>query len=134
MLKLFCPNCGSSNEYISQKPKFCGQCQKSLDISTAHLSYKSNPIKQQEDTYVEDTNFDSTYGAESFKFEIEPIKDDMDIKKGISLGEIGKMKKTGFKRDINPNNLSKDEILNNFKNLAKPNKQSISAEESENVN
>lgn len=31
MNSIFCPSCGSKNEYMVQKPKFCGSCGQDID-------------------------------------------------------------------------------------------------------
>lgn len=122
MLKLYCPSCGSANEYVSNKPKFCGQCQKTLNISSAEISYKT-PEKSiiQKSKYEFDIEEETDIDVSAF--EIEAI--DKSIRHGVTLGEVTKQQKTGFKRDIPNINLTKEQILENFQKEAAPSKRII---------
>lgn len=122
MLKLYCPNCGSSNEYISKKPEYCGQCGKTLQFSAAQTMrfiQKPRPELQIEETYEDSeyTEFDKN------DFEIETVRESP--RQGITLGELSEQKKTGYSRDIAPVNLTKEQIEDNFKRFATPNKKAI---------
>lgn len=134
MLKLYCPSCGNSNDYVSKKPEFCSQCGKSLHFSS--IAYKpttkpiiKSPIQKSRNKYEPDDEepFDEELPEnpiDSSEFEIDTIKD-TNSRTGITFGELKKQNKTGFTRDIEPVNLTKEEILDNFQKIAKTSKKVI---------
>lgn len=115
MLKSYCTNCGNGNEYVSSRPKFCGSCGKPISVTSATFK-PSNKIKQ-DNRREDDTEYSHINPNDDLKFEFEINKGNEN--NSITLGQAGKMQKTGFVRSsneipgIDPNNFKEQ-----FKKIA----------------
>ncbi len=84
MLSTYCQECGHKNEYVSKRPKFCGNCGNPLssDVEKPAIKRKTIPRKTSESRVVEDHDEDGTDVYEvpkisNFEYEIEYDQSDM---------------------------------------------------------
>lgn len=78
MLYTYCQECGSKNEYISQRPKFCGNCGSPLssDAKKTTLKRKIIPPKMSQSSKTESYEEEGTDVFEvpdikNFEYEVE---------------------------------------------------------------
>lgn len=139
MLKTYCQKCGSPNDYISQKPKFCGECGEPMSVSVASsptsTSYTRKPGLTKVKPLNNNNNNTSNIADDDFHSysHIDPENDDFvfeadTIQKNnstITLGQIGYERKTNFKRDITPVNIDNEQFKKNYQSQAANNGKPI---------
>ena len=86
-MKIYCPDCGSPNSYVSKKPNFCQNCGKPFGDSKA-----SNPmptpelspgIRVQEENQIEELEFEEVPDIQGLDVEIESGKI-----QGVQMGDV----------------------------------------------
>jgi hypothetical protein len=97
MLKCYCSKCGAPNEYVSNKPKFCGSCGGSLGLD---LSQTIKPPTQNKSVTAhsqitrrfdtEDTQYRHLDPDGDFQFEPIKIEDDRQV---FKISDVAQGKK-----------------------------------------
>lgn len=116
MLTMYCGNCGSKNEYISSKPKFCSNCGEPFD--KAFSKKAPAKIEKHETTQVEklESNGDDDISDRvrgSIYVDPNSIKV-TNVPQKLTIGEIQKSREK-FGRDSDKENTYVDDFVKKLK-------------------
>jgi hypothetical protein len=86
-MKIYCPDCGSPNSYVSKKPNFCQNCGKSFGDSKASTPMPkpelSPGIRVREEDQIEELEFEEVPEINGLDVEIESGRIE-----GVQMGNI----------------------------------------------
>jgi hypothetical protein len=106
MLKEYCFNCGSPNEYLSSKPKFCGGCGKILSAVASAVKPAPAPVVIPK-RYTEEEPIDE-YEEKVPRLTGLEVKIQAVRPQGEKFEQVARQQKTGFSRPTNKKFKKKD--------------------------
>lgn len=114
-LKLYCPDtkCCAVIEYTLEKPRFCPQCGRPLDMSIAAVKEKI-VVKKNDAPLIDKVEDEQEVWIDADQIQFEGMIESFGDNKGITFDQLSQQRKTGFTREV-PKKINKKKEIEAFR-------------------